>query len=195
MSAVAKTFITPEEYLERERAAEFKSEYLRGEMFAMAGATWEHCVITSNLILMIAAGLRGRSCRVNGSDLRVAVSTTGLYTYPDVSIACGEPRFEDNRSDTLLNPIAIVEVLSASTEQYDRGQKFKHYQRILSLREYILVSQEEMRIERFVRENDSRWSYAEFSDPAIPFELVSVQLNIAMPEIYRDVTFPDAPLR
>src|SRR2546425_9750990 len=161
VSTQPKTRITPEEYLELERKAEIKSEYLDGEMFAMSGVTREHSTIVVNVTTELNVQVKGRPCEVHGPDLRVKVSPTGLYTYPDVAVICGEPQFEDPHFDTLLDPHLIIEVLSDSTESYDRGKKFAHYRAIDSLREYILVSQTEYRIERFCRQDDGSWLYSE----------------------------------
>src|SRR5258707_11211141 len=139
MSAAPQKRYTPQEYLALERAAPFKSEYYRGEIFAMAGATRQHCRIGANLVARVDEQLRSTPCEAFGSDLRVRVLPTGLYTYPDVTVACGELEFEDRAGDTLLNPKAIFEVLSESTEAYDRGKKFDHYRHIPSLTEYVLV--------------------------------------------------------
>ena len=145
MSAAQKTLLTPAEYLARERAAEFRSEFYRGEMFAMSGASWAHSVIKDNLAWETRNQLQGGPCRVVTSDLRVKVSATGLYTYPDLLIVCGEPEFEDEVFDTLLNPRVIVEILSDSTEKYDRGTKFTQYRQLSSLQEYVLVAQDRRR--------------------------------------------------
>src|SRR5436305_1064284 len=120
MSALAKSLLTPQEYLALERRAEFRSEYLHGEVFAMAGATWEHCLIKDNLAGEARQQLKDGPCSVLTSDLRVKITKTGLYTYPDLVIVCEQPKFEDETLDTLLNPLAIVEILSDSTEKYDR---------------------------------------------------------------------------
>src|SRR5262245_17637844 len=130
MTAVPKQLMTPAEYLVKERAAEFKSEYYRGEMFAMAGASYEHTVICANLVQELGSQLKGSQCRTLSQDMRVKVSASGLYTYPDVIVLCGPPELEDEQGDTLLNPRVIVEVLSDSTERYDRGAKFRQYQQI-----------------------------------------------------------------
>src|SRR5947209_3009314 len=143
MSSVPKTLLTTQEYLARERKAEFRSEFYRGEMFAMAGASWEHTLIKDNIAHEARNQLDDGPCRVLTSDLRVKVDATGLYTYPDVIIVCDEPMFEDRMFDTLLNPRCLMEVLSDSTEKYDRGEKFKHYRRVPSLQEYILIAQDE----------------------------------------------------
>ena len=152
MSAVPKTKLTPAEYLAIERKAEFKSEYYRGEMFAMAGARLPHNTIKENLIVELGSQFKGGPCRTLSSDQRVKVNETGLYTYPDIIILCEPPQFEDDECDTLLNPRVIIEVLSESTETYDRGRKARHYKRIPSLHEYILVTQWEPFVERLVRQ-------------------------------------------
>ena len=142
MSAIPKPSLTPQEYLARERRATEKSEYYRGEIFAMAGASFEHSLIKDNLARESGNQLKDKPCRVITSDLRIKVNATGLYTYPDAVIVCDEPKFEDAQVDTLLNPRVIVEVLSDSTEKYDRGGKFAHYRQIPSLQEYVLVAQD-----------------------------------------------------
>src|ERR1017187_5873973 len=159
MSTLPKTYLTPEQYLEIERKAEFKSEYYQGEMFAMAGARWAHNLILLNLASELRQQLRSRPCSVTSSDMRVRVNAKGLYTYPDVVVVCGEPQFLDERRDTLLNPTLIVEVLSESTEQYDRGRKFEHYRPLESLAEYLLVSSERVSVERYTRQPDGSWNY------------------------------------
>lgn len=195
MSAVPKQFITPEEYLAIERKADFRSEYWNGEMFAMAGAKYEHSLVKDNLARETGLQLKAGPCQVVTSDLRVKVSDTGLYTYPDIVILCSEPKFEDSTFDTLLNPQVLVEVLSDSTERYDRGAKFKHYRQIHSLREYILVAQDQMLLERYVRQSDDSWLLTVFSDPAKPFEYATVSARILLADIYRGVTLPDQPAR
>src|SRR5437762_9626687 len=127
MSSVPKTFLTPEQYLEIERKAEYKSEYFQGEMFAMAGASPNYNFLVANTIMAVGPKARACSCRTSPSDMRVHIPATGLYTYPDVIVVCGQPQFRDGQPDSLLNPTLIVEVLSPSTEAYDRGRKFGHY--------------------------------------------------------------------
>src|SRR5215211_3382177 len=152
MSSQRKTLLTPEEYLAVERRSEVRSEYLAGEVFAMVGASKRHNLIVSNLIRVLGNQLLDRPCNVYPSDMRVKVSRIGKYTYPDVVVACEEEEFDDEERDTLLNPLVIIEVLSESTEAYDRGRKFEHYQYIESLTEYLLVSQEPYRVEQYVRQ-------------------------------------------
>lgn len=189
MSSVAKKRWTPEEYLAVERSAEFKSEYCNGEIFAMAGGSRQHSRIARNLIARADEQLRNTSCEVFGSDMRVKISLTGLYTYPDLIIVCGDLRFEDQAVDTLLNPKVIVEILSDSTEAYDRGKKFDHYRQITSLNEYILVSQTEPLVERFVRQPDGSWQLTVFKGLDAIFELESVPCRLRLGDVYFKVPF------
>jgi Uma2 family endonuclease len=192
VSTHPKRRITPAEYLELERRAEIKSEYLDGEMFAMSGFTLKHSAIVVNLITELNNQFVDRPCQVHGPDLRVKVSATGSYTYPDVVAFCAEPQFEDKQFDTLLNPQLIIEVLSDSTEAYDRGKKFAHYRNIPSLQEFISVSQTEFRIERFARREDGTWDYSECTDPAGSVELTSVDCRLFLQRVYRNVDFERA---
>jgi Uma2 family endonuclease len=189
MATAEKRRITPQQYLARERAAETRSEYFNGEMFAMSGATWEHTLIKDNLARALGNQLEGGPCRAATSDLRVKVDATGLYTYPDIVIVCGQPQFEDNVLDTLLNPTAIVEVLSESTEKYDRGGKFAHYRQLPMIQEYILVSQDRPLVERFVRQTDGSWLLTEFAGLETRLPLASVPAEVPLAEIYRGVDF------
>ena len=195
MSAVPKAKLTPVEYLAIERKAAFKSEFYHGEMFAMAGASEEHCLIKDNLAGETRHQLKGSTCRVVTSDLRVKVDRTGLYTYPDVVVYCDRPRFEDDTFDTLLNPRAIAEVLSPSTEAYDRGEKFTQYRQIPTLQEYVLVSQNRPLVERHVRQPDGSWLMTEFAGLEQVLEFASVPARVPLAEIYRDVAFPETSLR
>jgi len=152
MASVPKTYWTAEQYLTRERRAEFKSEFFRGETFAMAGASARHNLIVANCVTSLNNQLKERPCVVYPSDLKLEVRATGLITYPDLTVVCGKPEFGYDRGDVLHNPIVIVEVLSESTESYDRGKKFEHYRLIPSLRHYILVSQDRVSVEVFTRQ-------------------------------------------
>jgi Uma2 family endonuclease len=185
-SAAAKTIYTPQEYLAFERKSPIKHEYCDGSIFAMAGASREHNLITGNLSREIGTQLRDRPCEVYASDMRVLVGRTGLYTYPDVVAVCGEPRFEDSEVDTLLNPNVIVEVLSDSTEAYDRGKKFGHFRRLESLREYVLVAQDEVRVERYTRQGDE-WILTELNSLEDTLRLESIGCTVAVREIYAKV--------
>jgi Uma2 family endonuclease len=189
MATAEKRRITPQEYLARERAAETRSEYFNGEMFAISGANWAHALIKDNLACALGNQFKGGPCRVVTSDLRVKVDATGLYTYPDIVIVCGQPQFEDHVLDTLLNPIALVEVLSESTEKYDRGGKFAHYRQLPTVQEYILVSQDRPLVERFVRQADGSWLLTEFAGLETRFPFASVPAEVPLAEIYRGVDF------
>jgi len=184
-----KTGLTPDEYLELERLAEMRSEYLDGEMYAMPGVTREHSRIVINTITELNTQFLDRPCEVHGPELRVKASATGLYTYPDVLAFCGAPQFEDDRFDTLLNPQLIIEVLSQSTESYVRGKKFAHYRTIHSLHEYVLISQGECRVERFVRQPDGDWLYTETTEMDGSIELVSVACRLSLARVYHRVDF------
>jgi len=195
MSAILKPFLTPQQYLAQERKAEFRSEYYKGEVFAMAGASANHTLIKDNLAGETRNELKGRQCRVWTRDMRLLVSPTGLYTYPDIVIVCDQPRFEDDVLDTLLNPRIVIEVLSESTEKYDRSTKFEQYCEIQSLQEYILVSQISPSIERFVRQPDGSWLLTAFRGLQNTFEYASIPIKIPLAEIYSQVEFPDKPYR
>jgi Uma2 family endonuclease len=184
-----KTRYTREQYLAFERNAAYKSEYDNGFITAMAGASREHNVIALNLGGEVRSQLKGRPCEVYVSDMRVLVSRTGLYTYPDIVAVCGEPRFEDEKADTLLNPTMIAEVLSPTTESYDRGRKFGHYRQLASLKEYVLIAHDQMLVERYTRQGD-QWLLTEFRNPGDVLRLASIDCEIPLSEIYARVAFP-----
>jgi len=179
--------ITPEEYLALERKAEYKSEYFDGEIFAMSGASITHNQITANVLAEIHAQFKKRLCRVYVNDMRVKVSPTGLYTYPDIVALCDKPRFDDAQKDTLLNPTVLIEILSDSTANYDRGTKFKHYRTLDSLKEYILVAQDEYHIEHYVRQANNQWLLSEISDLQEVIDLPSIDCRLALTDIYDKV--------
>jgi Uma2 family endonuclease len=191
MSTVSKPYISPDEYLAIERRSEVKHEYFAGEMFAMAGATEEHNVIAANVLAAIHLQFKGRPCKVYSSDMRVKVVATGLRTYPDVVALCGEAQFEDNEHDTLTNPVLLVEVLSDSTEAYDRGKKFEHYRRVPSFREYLLIAQDRAHVERYLRSEDGQWVLSEYSDLAAVIDLSSVGCTLSLSDVYDKVPLPD----
>ncbi len=187
-----KTFLTPEEYLAIERQAEVKSEYWNGEMFAMVGASRKHNLIATNVVIELGLQLKRKPCELYNNDMRVRIPATGLYTYPDVTVVCGEPQFEDQQVDTLLNPLLIVEVLSASTQNYDRGQKFSNYRTIESLAEYLLISQNEYRIEQSVKQADGRWLLTDIRTLEGVVELASIPCQLALREVYDKVSLSDS---
>ncbi len=190
MSLQPKPRLTPEEYLALERKAEYKSEYLAGEMFAMAGASERHVSIVANVMYLLVGQLKGRPCKAYASDMRVRVSPTGLYTYPDVVVVCGQPQFADEQQDTLLNPTLLVEVLSESTKDYDRGEKFEHYRTLASLSEYVLIAQDKYHIEHFVRQPDNRWLLSETNRLEDTIHLSSIACDLALAEVYDKVEMP-----
>ncbi len=192
MTAVLQTKLTAREYLAIESRAEFKSEFFNGEMFAMAGATPRHVHICDNLRGELFGRLKGGPCRAISSDQRVLVSRTGLYTYPNLLIMCGSPQFDSEDGNTMVNPSAIVEVLSPSTEKYDRGAKFRNYQQIPSLNEYILVAQDEAVIERFVRLSDGSWGLVTFEGLEATLVFTTVPVQIPLADIYAGISF-DVP--
>ncbi|GGH39298.1 hypothetical protein GCM10007423_33620 [Dyadobacter endophyticus] len=157
MTAVAIKMYTQEEYLELERAAEYKSEYYRGEIFAMSGARFNHNRIKENLSIEIGGFLKGKNCESLSSDMRVHIPENTLYTYPDLLIVCGKPEFLDDHLDTLLNPSVIVEVLSPSTGSYDQGKKFYLYQSLKSLTEYVLVDSQQVGAQVYRKSDDGVW--------------------------------------
>ncbi len=198
MEAQQKPYLTATEYLAIERQAETRSEYLDGEMFAMAGTSLAHITIAGNLIGVLWPQLRGKQCRICPSDLRGHIPATGLYTYPDVVVVCGEPQLEDEQFDTLLNPTLIIEVLSPNTEAYDRGKKFEHYLSIDSLAEYLLVSQTAPRIEQFLRQDGGHWLFTAVAGLDSRIALPSIQCELSLAEVYDKVELvhstPEAPV-
>jgi len=194
MSAVpqpAERPISPEAYLARERLAETKSEYFRGKIYAMSGASRWHVRICDDLQYAITTELRERGCEAFSSDMRVKVEDNGLYTYPDLTVVCGEAEFEDERFDTLLNPTLIVEVLSPSTETYDRTDKFERYRDLDSLREYVLVATDKPSVETFRREEHG-WVFNQVRGLNESVRFASINVTIPLAEIYRRVNFDEA---
>lgn len=188
-SAAVQTHLTPEEYLALERKADTKHEYLRGEIIAMSGASFAHNIITANITTALNNQLSESDCIVVASDMRVRTHPEASYFYPDVLVVCDQPRFEDSTFDILLNPSVLVEVLSPSTETYDRGEKFKHYQQLTSLREYLLVSQEEVCIELY-RQQETRWKLIEFRSLEDVLSLASIDCALTLSDIYNRIEFP-----
>jgi len=176
---------TPEEYLALERRSAAKNEYIHGEIVAMTGASRRHNLIAGNVFATLHAQLRkGRDCEAYTNDMRVRIPATNLYTYPDVVVACGEPRFDDGELDTLLNPTLVAEVLSKSTEDYDRGTKFANYRTLPSFAEYLVIAQDRVHVEHHVREAEDRWVLTETDDPGASLELPSIRCTLALADIY-----------
>ncbi len=185
-SVVAQTYLTPEEYLAFERKATTKHEYLNGQIVAMSGASFAHNFLTMNVANQLYNQLIGGECQVAASDMRVKATQTGSYFYPDVVVVCGEPRAEDDTFDTLLNPTLIVEILSPSTETYDKGEKFEHYQQIASLKDYILISQDKVHIEHYCRQGTG-WLQTEFQELSDVLLLRSIDCELRLQDVYRRV--------
>ena len=193
MSALPKLHFTPEEYLALENAAEYKSEYVHGEIFAMAGTQPAHNKIIFNLLAGLHRRFQGRSCDAYFADIRLRAAEGDMYTYPDVMALCGEAQFDEHGEKglpSLLNPQVIFEVLSPSTEAFDRGEKFRGYRRIATLTDYVLVSAERMRIEQHIRLPSGVWTREERSGPEGIVRLGSLDCELALAEIYDKVVFP-----
>ncbi len=186
MEPAKKLTYTEAEYLEMERKASFKSEFFAGEIFAMAGAGLNHNTIVGNTFGIIWTFLKGKPCRIFPSDLRVKVDKSGLYTYPDLSIVCGKPVLLDDKFDTLLNPVVLIEVLSKSTEDYDKGSKFSFYRQIESLQEYILISSESPKMEKFKKLETGNWLFSE-SREGTDFLIESIDCVLELNEVYSGV--------
>jgi len=186
--ALPKTRITPEEYLQFERASQEKHEYYAGEIFAMTGASRNHNRIVTSTVAALYAQLRERPCDIFSSDMRVKIHSTGLYTYPDISILCGGPQFEDSEIDTLLNPAVIIEVLSPSTEAYDRGKKFQHYRTVPTFQEYVLISQDSVRVEHYIL-RDQEWVLSDAKTLDAVIILPTIGCTLRLSDVYEKVEF------
>ncbi|MBK8452257.1 MAG: Uma2 family endonuclease [Thiofilum sp.] len=189
MSAQYQTRLSDVDYLAQECLAPEKSEFLNGEIFAMAGATRAHNQITSNLVIALGSQLLNKPCSVYASDMKVHTRSESIskYSYPDVVATCGVEQFEDDHATVLLNPLLIIEVLSDSTEAYDRGLKFFHYQLIPSLREYLLVAQDYCRVEQYYRQADQQWVYSEYHELSDTVMIQTLGCEVKVAEIYRRV--------
>ena len=190
MASIPKPRITPDEYLARERAMEGKHEYYQGEVFAMGGASPRHNLIALNAGGELRQRLRDAPCLVYTSDQRVKVDEAGLYTYPDVTVVCNTPQYDDDQQDTILNPRVLIEVLSPSTADYDRGGKFALYRHMPSLQEYVLISQDRVLVEHYVRDGE-RWILSELNSPTDTLTLSSLSCELPLAEIYLKVDFDE----
>ena len=182
----AQTYLTPEEYLAWERKQPFKNEYHNGQIVAMSGASRAHNLVTMNVANQLYNQLVDQECEVYANEMRVRTNPTVSYFYPDVVVACGEPRFEDDTFDTLLNPIVVIEVLSPSTAAYDRGEKFEYYKQLASLQEYILISQDKVRVEHYCR-RETQWNRNTFQHLEDVLSLPSIECEVPLRAIYRRV--------
>jgi Uma2 family endonuclease len=188
MSSLPNYYLSPEEYLASERRAEYKSEYVDGVAYAMAGGSERHNLIAGNLITELNNHLRKAPCRVYPSDLKVRVPNSKKFFYPDVSVVCDETEFADDARDVILNPILIVEVLSDSTAAFDRGKKFQSYQQIESLQEYLLVAQDEHVVEHYLRRENDHWLYTKITGLAQAVVLPTLKCQIVLSGIYSKTT-------
>lgn len=187
MSTLPKPFITSEEYLDLERKAEFRSEYHDGKIYAMSGGSRRHERITAQLSMLVGQHLRGGECEWFVANMRVLVEASGLYTYPDLTVVCGEQQFVDLHIDTLTNPTLLIEVLSPSTEAYDRGRKAAMYRKIPSLQELLLISQESYEVELYRRAPDGTWSLLEAEGLEATIRLASIGYTLRLSELYERV--------
>ncbi len=181
------TFYTPEEYLALEEKADYKSEYFNGEIFAMAGGSYNHNVIAGNINAALNQYAESKPCVAFISDMRVLVKANGLYTYPDAILVCGQVEFAEGRNDTLTNPLIIVEVLSKSTRDYDRGFKFESYRLIETLQDYLLIDQERVHVEYFHKLEDGRWVLIETNLPEAELTLQAINFTLPISHIYHKV--------
>ena len=191
MTPQPKRYITEEAYSELERVSTIKHEYYQGEVYAMTGGTENHNLLGGNIHATLHTQLRRRPCKVYNSDQRIKVLATGLHTYPDVTVVCGEAQFIDRPHLTLVNPTVIVEVLSPSTERYDRGMKFQHYRTITTLQEYILISQDQHRIEHYTRQESGVWLLSEAIGLETQITLRSIDCVLTLEDVYEKVEFED----
>ncbi|MBF0202839.1 MAG: Uma2 family endonuclease [Desulfamplus sp.] len=190
-----KTGITPEEYLALERESEIKNEYFGGEIFAMAGASSEHNKISTNIVRVLGNQLLEKPCNIFSSDMKVKMKEIKKYTYPDIVVVCGNEEYDDENNDILLNPIMIIEILSDSTEAYDRGDKFSHYQLIGTFSEYILISQYFPKVEKFLRQKNNTWIYSKYEKLEDIVSIESIKCELPMSDVYRKVNYSEYHMR
>jgi len=189
MASVPTYYLTPEEYLALERKAEFKSEYVDGVVYALAGASSRHNLIGANVIINLGGQLKGSPCKVYPSDLKVGVPSSRRFFYPDVSVVCGDDEFPDDENDVILNPTLIVEVSSETTAAFDRGKKFLSYQQIASLQDYLLVSQDEILVEGYSRQGNDTWLYTKVTGLEGSLTLPSIECKLALKDVYDKATW------
>lgn len=181
--------ITETDYLALDRESEIKHEFIDGEIYAMRGASRNHNLIVVSTIATLYNQLRDKSCETYPSDMKVRTPSTRSYTYPDITVVCDEPQFDDDQRDILLNPTLIIEVLSPNTERYDRGKKFQRYRELKSLQEYILIAQDSPHIERFVHQKDGFWQFSEADGLEASLDLTSIGCKLALTDVYEQITF------
>ena len=187
----AQRYFTPEEYLALEETAEYKSEYLDGEIIPMTGGSTNHNQIAGNLYIALSLGLKKRNYRIFIGDVRLWVPKVRLYTYPDVMVIFGEPEYQNNRTDMITNPQVIVEVLSKSTKNYDRVDKFTFYKTLPSVREYILIDQTKIKVEQYSKTEKKRWLYSEYDEEDTALVFNSFELEVPLSDVYEQVNFEE----
>ena len=192
MGAQELIHITPEQYLESERLATEKHEYFEGEVFAMSGASFAHNDLFSNTFGELTIKLKGKGCRASGSDLRIHIPKNSLYTYPDISVICGERESTDDKFDTATNPTVLFEILSPSTSKYDRIIKFDLYRDIVSLKEYIMINSEKIQVLKHVRNPDNSWLMTVYESLDDSFSIQSIAVELKLSDIYFDVKFKNS---
>ncbi len=191
MAAPALKYIDQTEYLDAERKALDKHEYYKGEIFAMSGANITHNIISTNCIVTLGKKLKKTNNHIFGSDLRIHIPKNSLYTYPDISIVCGDVKTTDDHFDTATNPVVIIEILSSSTRDYDKGGKFTLYRDIDPLQEYILIDSEKIMVEKFIKNDDNSWQLTEYKSIEQSFWINSVDIELQLQDVYEDVPFTD----
>jgi len=191
MQQTALKYMTPEEYLAMEEASEIKHEYYQGETFAMAGGSVNHNRVNKNLVKHFESGLSGKPCEAFMDNMRLWIKANGLFTYPDLMVVCGEPEFYEGRDDMITNPVVIVEVLSKTTQDYDRGDKFKLYRSIPTLQEYILIDQYSVHIEQYYLEAPKKWAFVEYNELTDILKFAKIDFQISLQDIYRRVEFAE----
>jgi Uma2 family endonuclease len=189
MAAEPKSLISREAYLAMDRASEERHEFIAGEVFAMVGGTIRHDIIFGNVFVFLRSRLLGSGCEVFSSNMRITIPQLDIYTFPDISVVCGAEDFEDDQEDTLLNPIVLIEILSPSTESYDRGRKYHRYQHIRSFREYVLIAQDAPVVDHCIRQPDGRWLCSTVEGLDADVTLPSLNCTISLREIYARVRF------
>ncbi len=187
-------FLTPQRYLEMEREAEFRSEYIDGRAYAMSGGSRNHSWVIANTLGTLFEQLRGKRCGATSSDMRLYSEEFGIYTYPDIVVTCPPEQFLDNHKDTITDAVVVVEVLSPSTKNYDRGEKFRFYRSLPSFAEYLILAQDTVRAEHHVKQANGSWLFHEYRSPEDELELESIGCRLILGRLYERVEFESAEI-
>ncbi|MBK8669212.1 MAG: Uma2 family endonuclease [Saprospiraceae bacterium] len=191
MGLPEKQHVSPEQYLDSERLALEKHEFYRGEIFAMSGATFRHNQIFKNTYINLGSKLKGKPCQPYGSDLRIHIPKNSFFTYPDISIICGQPEMTDTIKDTVVNPSVIMEILSKSTYDYDKGQKFTLYRDIVSLKEYILIDSMSVRVEHYYKNDDGSWTLKDYRTIDDKIHIQTIAADLLLSDVYTVVVWEE----